>query len=186
MPTSYVAIDNPVVPVAAAGTRFQLLRAAGTTFPSAALPAGGDWVASAVIACAPLRRVTIEVIYNANAATAASYCEIIPMLCQEETAPLVSDAVWFVPGVTDGSIVAAAIAAGALAAGTDFTQSQAWGRAVYLPLVIQAGGAIAASNKIRVKFDVDVTGCRYFALQAREAGDPVNTGTLDLYICGGV
>jgi hypothetical protein len=181
---------GPHTPVPSVGEREALLTAAGVAFSGAAgttvLPASGAWTQSAIHAVPDLRRLTIEASYNAHASTTTGYAEIIVMLCSQVALPAIGDDVWFVPGVTDGAVTAGALAAGTIGSGSDYTVTASWGKAVYRPLVIQVGAALANSDKIRMRFDVDVTDARWFALQAREAGDSTNRGILNLAILGGI
>ena len=80
-------VNHGSTPIAAAGERQVLLTAAGLPFSGAAgstvLPASGAWTQSAIIACRDLRRILVEVAYDAHASTVAGYAQIIPMLCSQ-------------------------------------------------------------------------------------------------------
>ncbi len=127
----------------------------------------------------------IEVAYNAHASTTAGYAQIIPMLCSQFTLPLIGDDVWFIPAVTDGVVTAAALTAGTIGSGSDYTVTASWGAVDYREMVINCKAALANSDKLRMRFDVDVTSAAFFALQAREIGDTTSRGILNLAIVGG-
>lgn len=188
-PSIYGNVSNGSTPLASAGNRQVLKTAAGVAFSGSAgttvLPASGAWTQSEIINVKQLRRVTLEVLYNAHASTTTGYAEIIPILCQQEALPAIGDDVWFPLGITDGAVTAGALASGTIGTGSDYTITQSWGKVVYRPLVIQAGAALANSDKIRIKVDIDVTDSSWFALQAREAGDTTNRGILNLALVGG-
>lgn len=192
-------VERGATPVASSGNRTTLNTQAGVPFSGAAgstvLPASGAWTASEVIAVGPLRRLTLEISYNASAATTTGYAQIIPILSEQNKGattdltpvkPLFSDDVWFIPGVTDGSVTAGALAAGTIAASSTFTISGTFGQVQYNPLVIKVSPATANSAIIRVKVDIDVTSATWFYLQAREAGDATNRGILNISVSGGI
>lgn len=189
-------IDKASVPLAATGDRRVLNTAAGVPFSGAngttVLPASGAWTQSEVVAVQPLRRLVVEVSYNANESTTTGYPQIIVALSSQANAgvvgapaPAVGDDVWFVPGITDGSVTAGALTAGTIGSGSDYTVTASWGAVDYRMMVINAKAALANSDKIRMRFSVDVTDAKWFMLQAREIGDTTNRGILNLSIVGG-
>lgn len=189
-------VDRAAVPIAATGDRSVLLTAAGVPFSGAAgttvLPASGAWTQSEVRSVLPARRLVVEVAYNAHASTTAGYPQIIVMLSSVAASgvdgspfPAIGDDVWFIPGVTDGVVTSAALTAGAIGAGSDYTVTAEWGAVDYHEMVVNCKKALANSDKIRMRFSVDVTDAKFFALQAREIGDTTNRGILNLAIVGG-
>lgn len=185
-------IDKASVPLPATGDRRTLLTAAGASFGAGVLPASGAWTQSEVVPVQQLRRLVIEVAYNANASTTAGYPQLLLMLSSQANAevagapwPLVGDDVWFLTGVTDGAVTAAALAAGAIGTGSDFTVTAEFGATDYHEQVVNVKKALANSDKIRMRLSVDVTDAKWFMLQAREIGDTTNRGTLTLSIVGG-
>jgi hypothetical protein len=188
--SSYMgAVDKGMVPVASAGERKTLLTAAGVPFSGAAgttvLPASGAWTQSEIIACRMLRRITLEVAYDAHASTTMGYPQLFPILCSQFELPAIGDDVWFVPAVSGGTVTAGALTAGTIGAGSDYTVTASWGSVDYQQMVINCKAALANSDKLRMRFDIDVTDAAYFALQAREIGDTTNRGILNLAIVGG-
>lgn len=193
---------HPAAPIASQGDRKILYQVDGVTpFSGAAgttvLPASGLWVASEILAVRQLRRLLIEARYDGAAGATAGYAEIIPMLCTQvqasassggpsvPVAPAITDDVWEIPGVTDGAVTAGALSAGTLQ-NTNMSRTASWGKVVYRPIVIQLGAMLAASNKIRIEIEVDVTSASWFALQAHEGGDQANQGILNLAIVGAI
>ncbi len=184
-------------PVASVGVSTVLLTAAGAPFSGAAgptvLPASGAWTQSEILPVTQLRRLVVEVSYNAHSATTAGYPQIMVMLScygpSAETsadAPAIGDDVWFLPGITDGAVTAGALAAGTIGAGSDYTVTAEWGAVDYHEMVVNCKKALATSDKIRMRLAFDVTDARWFALQAREIGDTTNRGILNLSVVGGI
>lgn len=167
-------------PIPQPGYRVSLLTAADAAWGAMTTA----WVQSQILDVRALRRLALEVAYDGAAGSTTGAPQILPMLCSREVLPAIGDDVWFIPGVTDGVVTAAALAAGAIGAGSDFTITQSWGKVIYRPIALQVGAMLAASDKIRCVIDIDVTHASWFALQAREGIDGANPGTLTLAVVG--
>lgn len=190
------AMEHMSTPIASVGIRKVLRTAALAPFSGAAgttvLPASGAWTQSEVIPVLYLRRLVVEVFYNAHASTTAGYPQLLLMLSSvgpdatTGLGPAVGDDVWGLTAATDGVVTAAALTAGTIGTGSDFTVSAEFGATDYHEQVVNVKKALANSDKIRARLSVDVTDARYFMLQAREIGDTTNRGILNLSVVGGV
>lgn len=162
---------------------------AGALFSATALPASGAWRQSEILNVKSLRRVTIRMAYNASASTTTGYALVQVYCCGEPldpttgVEPLIGDDVWYSPMITDGSITPTATA-GTLPTGADWSNGPLFGQQVFRPLVLQPPAAVANSNKLRMKFTLDVTDECLIYIIASEVGDPTNRGTLSLLVNG--
>lgn len=186
--------------VAAEGKRAQLLvdgtygsspfNVVGAAFNAGALPGSGAWLRSQIISVKGIRRIHLSIKYNGAAGATGGYAQIIPLIAcvdlsgSENAAPLYSDDVWDVPLITDGSLVAGALAAGTLPSNSGFTLTSKVGAAALYPAAYQIGSMTAASDKIRGSFDLNVEAASWLAFDVREIGDGAHPGTIDLYYTG--
>lgn len=188
-------MEHASTPIASAGVRNVLRTAAFAPFSGAAgttvLPASGAWTQSEVIAVRHLRRLVVEVFYNAHGSTTTGYPQLLAMLSSVAPdpttglGPAVGDDVWGLTAVSDGVVTAGALAAGTIGTGSDFTVSASFGACDYREQVINCKAALANSDKLRMRLSFDVTDALWFMLQAREIGDTTNRGILNLAIVGG-
>lgn len=188
-------MEHASTPIASAGIRNVLKTAAGAPFSGAAgttvLPASGAWTQSEVVPVRHLRRLVVEVFYNAHASTTTGYPQLLAMLSSappDSTTglpPAVGDDVWALTAVTDGVVTSAALTAGTIGTGSDFTVTAEFGATDYHEQVINVKKALANSDKIRARLSFDVTDALWFMVQAREIGDTTNRGILNLAIVGG-
>lgn len=168
---------------------FALNDSAGAAFDATTLPASNAWRQSEMIGVKLASRVTFRLSYNAHASTTTGYPLLMVLACGYELdpatglAPLIGDDVWHSPMITDGSITATATT-GTLPTGADWTNGPLLGLQVHRPLVLQPPAAVANSDKLRMKFTVDVTDDFYVYIIAQEKGDSTNRGTLKIWVNG--
>lgn len=168
---------------------FALNDSSGTAFDNSVLPASSAWRQSEMLNVERLRRVTFRLSYNAHASTTTGYPLIQVFACGHPVdpttgvEPLIGDDVWHSPMITDGAITPTATT-GTLPTGADWTNGPLYGQQIHRPLVLQPPAAVANSNKLRMKFTVDVTDDFFVYIIASEVGDPTNRGTLKIWANG--
>lgn len=166
-----------------------LLDSAGAAFDATALPASSAWRQSEMLNVERVRRVTIRLAYNASASTTTGYALVQVYCCGKPkdattgAEPLITDDVWYSPMITDGVITATATA-GTLPTGADWSNGPLFGRQIHRPLVLQPPAAVAHSDKLRMKFTIDVTDEFFVYVIASEVGDTTNRGTLKIEVNG--
>lgn len=118
------------------------------------------------------RRLAIAISYNANA-TPGGIIELVPMITDQEKTPLVTADVWTVPGVWDGTVTPGAGVT--VASGIDWTTSPNFGQVVHTQLALRTPTTTGASDKVRVRFSINVEDGTWVAFQIKEVS--ANTGS---------
>lgn len=184
-PTTIVGVPPVPQPLPAVS----LLDSAGAAFNATALPASSAWRQSEMLNVKSLRRVTIRLLYNANASTTTGYpliqvwCCGIPLDTSTGLEPAIGDDVWYAPMITDG-VVTGTATSGTLPTGADWTQGPLYGQQIHRPMTLQPPAAVANSDKLRMKFTIDVTDEFLMYVIAQEKGDSTNRGTLSILVNG--
>lgn len=119
-----------------------------------------------------IRRLAIAISYNANA-TPGGIIELVPMIADGDRQPVPTDDVWTVPGVWDGTVVAGAGVA--VASGVDWTTTPNFGQVTHAQLALRTPATTGASDKLRVRFAINVEDGSWIAFQIKEVS--ANAGT---------
>ena len=118
------------------------------------------------------RRIAIAIAYNANA-TAGGIIELVPMVSDSGSKPLITDDVWTVPGVWDGTVTAGAGVA--VASGVDWTTTPNFGQVTHTQLALRTPATTGSSDKVRIRFSINVEDGTWLAFQIKEVS--ANTGS---------
>lgn len=125
------------------------------------------------------RRVQVCVKYDA--AAIGGTASIIPMgTCKGGDDVNINADDWYMLGVWDGSVTPG-VFTNTLVATTAFTNTQNFGRTIVYPQEIRTPPAVAAADKIRLTFSIDVSGLRRIAFHVAEVGGGA-VGTLTLSV----
>lgn len=118
------------------------------------------------------RRLAIAIAYNANA-TPGGIIELVPMISDAGSKPVITDDVWTIPGVWDGTVTAGAGVA--VASGIDWTVSPNFGQVVHTQLALRTPTTTGASDKVRIRFSINVEDGNWLGFQIKEVS--ANTGS---------
>lgn len=121
------------------------------------------------------RRMSIAIAYNANA-TPGGILELVPMIADgqpDTTAPAPTEDIWTIPGVWDGTVTAGAGVA--VASGIDWTTTPSFGQVTHLQLALRTPVTTVASDKVRIRWSINVEDATFVAFQIKEVS--ANTGT---------
>lgn len=118
------------------------------------------------------RRLAIAVSYNANA-TPGGIIELVPMITDQIKTPVLTDDVWTVPGVWDGTVTPGAGVA--IATGVDWTTTPNFGQVVHSQIALRTPTTTGASDKVRVRFSINVEDGTWLGFQIKEVS--ANAGT---------
>lgn len=121
------------------------------------------------------RRLSIAIAYNAHA-TPGGIIELVPMIADgplDTTAPLVTEDIWTVPGVWDGTVTAGAGVT--VASGIDWTTTPNFGQVTHSQLALRTPATTVASDKLRIRFSINVEDASWVAFQIKEVS--ANAGT---------
>lgn len=123
----------------------------------------------------PYRELTLLLNIDAAAADGTGGISIIPALSASKTLPSVDDDVWFIPGVTDGSVTAA-LPGATVAVGADYTLTPEFGQTAIRPWEILPGDDWDnATDEIRMAITIKCAWAKWFHIAV---ADPSGAGTL--------
>ncbi len=134
-----------------------------------ACAAAGAWAATSIVKVEGYRTLVLEI--AVDCAAAGGYPWIVPRISSQggDTAPAFGDDVWFPPSITDGAPVAT-LNTGTRVTGVDYTGAPEFGVLTFRPLAIRTEAHDAATNEIRKRVVMDITGGRWFSVEYAEVG----------------
>jgi hypothetical protein len=116
---------------------------------------------------ASARRLLIQVFYDANA-TAGTIVEVVPAFTCDGKMPLVTDDVWTIPSVWDGTVTAGNGVTPV--AGVDWTVTPQFGQVTQRQLALRTPASSGVSDKIRIGWTISVEEASFIWLQLIEVG----------------
>lgn len=173
----YVVINNEPVtsgnifPQAQKGVRSQLLG-------PGPLSGGGAFQATSIIDLGTSRRLLLEIHYTA--AAVGGLPAVIPVVSNADTIPLITDDVWVVPSVWDGTVTGAVLS-GALPAGTTFTNQPDFGTVLHRAIDLNLEPADAAAEVMRIGIPLNTETYRWMYFSVGEQGAIGGPGSLALF-----